>query len=175
MFILLNGSFGIGKTTVAELFVRQVPEASLFDPEAIGFVLRRMPAFMLGLSQQPEDYQDLALWRRLIVIGARLRHRGGHKVIVPMTFTNFGYFEEFATRLGATAPVHRLCLVAPLEIVRARLEDRATREQRDVTAFELRRSAESVAAHADRRFGTALDATGSPAQIVQQIRALVGA
>ena len=73
MFILLNGSFGIGKTTTARLLAWQLPGAGI-SPEQVGYVLRRLPAFMLGLRRQPEDYQDLALWRWLIVHQARLVH-----------------------------------------------------------------------------------------------------
>lgn len=61
MFVLLNGSFGIGKTTVANLLARSVPAAVIYDPEKVGFVLRRLPAWMLGLARQQPDYQDLAI------------------------------------------------------------------------------------------------------------------
>jgi len=174
MFILLNGSFGIGKTSAATLFVEQVPGASLFDPEVIGFVLRRLPPVLLGRKTQPDDYQDLALWRRLIVFGARRRHARAPVVIVPMSFTNLSYLDAFAEALARTAPVHRYCLVATLEVVRARLDERASRQGRSVTTFELRRSAECVAAHRDPRFGAPIDATGPPEDIVAQLRARTG-
>ncbi|MBR2688879.1 MAG: hypothetical protein IKE42_13595 [Aquamicrobium sp.] len=170
MFILLNGSFGIGKTTVAELLVRSVAHTALYDPEDVGYVLRRLPPWALGMARQPADYQDLSLWRWLIVHGARRKHRRVPVVVVPMAFTNRDYFETFAAALGKTAPVHKLCLVAPLETVRARLMKRATLEKREISEFELRRSLECVEAHRDAHFGVPIDATVAPDEIIKAIR-----
>jgi len=61
MFVLLNGSFGIGKTTTARLVACQMPNAAISDPEHIGYVLRRLPAWMPGLGHQPAEYQDMDL------------------------------------------------------------------------------------------------------------------
>lgn len=170
MFILLNGSFGIGKTTVAGLLAHSIHGAAIYDPERVGFVLRRLPAWLLGLPEQPPDYQDLAIWRKLIAYGGRRRRRRAAVVIVPMTFTNPEYLENFALALSRSAPVHRLCLVAPLEVVRARLRMRAISEGREITEFEFRRSGECVEAHRDPCFGTPIDATGEPSRIVAIIR-----
>ena len=41
MILLLNGAFGIGKTTVARVLVARMPNALLFDPEMIGLILQR--------------------------------------------------------------------------------------------------------------------------------------
>lgn len=174
MFILINGSFGIGKTTTAKLLAQQLPGATISDPEQVGFVLRRMPAWMLGLKAQPADYQDMALWRRLIVHQARLAHLRAKVVIVPMAFTDLDYLEAFAGALEKTAPVERICLVAPLATIRARLGQRAIAEGRTgLTAFERQRSAECVAAHGDPAFGAKVDATVSPQEIVGQIRTTI--
>ncbi len=174
MFILLNGSFGIGKSTVAEALTRDLPGAALHDPERLGFVLRRLPAWMLGRAEQPDDYQDLRLWRDLTAWGARRRHRRASIVVVPMAFTNRAYFDGLAAALGADAPVWRLCLVAPLDVVRERLRRRAHSEGTAVSEFQIRRSAECVAAHKDPAFGLPIDATAAPAEIVAWIRAIVG-
>lgn len=149
MFVLLNGSFGIGKTTLARKLTRAVPNAAISDPEHVGYVLQRLPAPLLGLQSKPDDYQDVALWRRLIVVQARMTHWRAKVVIVPMAFTDRSYFSALAAALGETAPVPKLCLVAPLETLRARLERRATAEGRSLSEFEIRRSAECVAAHDD--------------------------
>lgn len=175
VFVLLNGSFGIGKTTTAKALVRALQGAAISDPEDVGYVLRRLPAWMLGLRRQPDDYQDLALWRRLIVYQARLVHLRARTVIVPMAFTNLDYLDGFASALGQTAPVKRICLVAPLEVIHARLEQRAIAEGRaGLTAFERRRSAECSSAHADPAFGARVDATGSRKQIIADALALIG-
>lgn len=171
MFLLLNGSFGIGKTTAAEGLARQLPGAAISDPEAVGYLLRRLPAVLVGLRRQPNDYQDMALWRRLIVHQARWVHRRAEIVIVPMAFTNRAYLHGFADALGAIAPVQRVCLVAPLAVIRARLAARAAKDGRSgLTPFELKRSAECAAAHADPFFGTPVDATATIEQVVAAIR-----
>jgi len=175
MFILLNGSFGIGKTTAATCLARELPSAAISDPEVVGFVLRRVPAWMVGLRRQPDDYQDMALWRRLIVHQARWAYRRAEIVIVPMAFTNRVYLEEFAGALQAIAPVRKICLVAPLAVVGERLAARAALEGRPcLSEFELRRSAECVAAHADPFFGTPVDASADMEAVVAAIRRTAG-
>jgi predicted kinase len=174
VFILLNGSFGIGKTTTSKLLAQQLPDAAISDPEHIGYVLRRMPAWTLGLKAQPADYQDMALWRGLIVHQARLVHRRAKAVIVPMAFTNRDYLDAFSGALEKIAPVKRICLVAPLEVIHARLLQRAMAEGRaGLTAFERQRSAECVAAHAGPAFGAKVDATVSSAEVTAQIRTII--
>lgn len=175
MFVLLNGSFGIGKTTTANLLAEKLPLTAISDPEHVGFIVRRLPAWMLGLPRQPGDYQDIKLWRRLIVLQARLVHLRSKIVIVPMAFTNLDYLDAFADALGKTAPVNRICLVAQLDTVRARLERRAVTEGRPgLTDFELRRSAECVAAHGNAAFGVPVDASGEPMTVVARVSAAVG-
>jgi hypothetical protein len=171
VFILLNGSFGIGKTTTAKALVRALPDAAISDPEHVGYVLRRLPAWTLGLRTQPGDYQDLSIWRRLIVHQAQFAHLRARTVVVPMAFTNLIYLDAFAGALERTAPVRRLCLVAPLEVVRERLAARVAAERGGgLNDFELRRSAECVAAHANPAFGVKVDATVSRGAVVSQIR-----
>ena len=170
MFLILNGAFGIGKTTVATLLAREVPDARIYNPEDIGFVLRRLPSFVFGPTGKPADYQDMALWRSLIVGGARRAHRHAGTVVVPMAFTNLVYLDAFAGALSADGQVRRLCLVAQPQVVAERLAGRARSEGRAVSQFETRRSAECLAAHADPRFGEPIDATASPAEIVAVIR-----
>jgi hypothetical protein len=174
MFLLLNGSFGIGKTTVAQVLQSGIAGSTIYDPERIGFVLRRLPPFLLGRTKLPSDYQDLDLWRKLIARGARNAHRSSRLVIVPMAFTNLAYFEELVKSLSSHAEVQPYCLVAPLNTVRDRLNQRAHSEGRTPTDFELQRSAECIAAHADPSFGTPVDASPPPAEIAAHIRAQAG-
>jgi hypothetical protein len=42
VILLLNGAFGIGKTTVARVLVRRLPCAVLLDPELLGIALQRV-------------------------------------------------------------------------------------------------------------------------------------
>jgi len=56
--ILLNGAFGVGKTTVARRLVERLPAGAFYDPERIGFVLRRLPRFvpMRGRGAEPWSF-----------------------------------------------------------------------------------------------------------------------
>ena len=52
MVVFINGSFGIGKTTVARLLAAQLPNSSVFDPEHIGVVLSRLALLLPLRSEQ---------------------------------------------------------------------------------------------------------------------------
>ena len=61
MILWLNGAFGAGKTTVAHELARRLPGAFIYDPEEVGYFLRKnLPAAM----DRP-DFQDIPLWREL--------------------------------------------------------------------------------------------------------------
>lgn len=174
MFILLNGSFGIGKTTVARLLADQLSAASIYNPERVGYVLRRLPPWLLGRAKQPDDFQDLWLWRYLIVRGARHAHRRAPIVIVPMAFSNQAYLDGFCDALSADAPVRTACLVAPLSIVRERLHARAHAENASVSEWQIRHSEECCDAHTSASFGYPVNAIRRPQDIVDEIRQWIG-
>lgn len=149
LILLLNGAFGIGKTTVARALVPRLRRAVLFDPEIVGMVLQRL-ARVLGY--RVEDFQDLTSWRRLTVAGLRLTRLFYPNVVVPMAISNHAYLEEihagirrFDTRL------QQFCLIAPAEIVYGRLRRRRARPADE--AWQFRRADECCAAHRDERFG----------------------
>ena len=167
MFVLLNGAFGIGKTTAAKAMVAQLASASIYDPEPLGVALQR--ASVWTGRGGVDDFQDLSSWRRLIPWAARWRHRGVDMVITPMAFSNLAYFEGLAAALSTSAPVLKLCLVAPIEVVRARLEARARTEGTPVDAWALRRAEECCRVHGSSAFGHPIDATGSTLEIVRAI------
>ncbi len=62
MIVWINGAFGAGKTSVARHLLARRPGIRLFDPEQIGFMLRRMLP-----DVRPDDFQDLPIWRELTV------------------------------------------------------------------------------------------------------------
>src|ERR1700733_6065013 len=64
MIIWINGAFGAGKTTLAEELSRRLPEAVLFDPEYVGYLLRHWVPVPTG------DFQDLPSWRELVIATA---------------------------------------------------------------------------------------------------------
>ena len=60
MIIWLNGAFGAGKTTAAYELHRRLAGSLVYDPEEVGYFLRRSaPCF------RTPDFQDLPLWRAL--------------------------------------------------------------------------------------------------------------
>ncbi|CRK57024.1 ATP/GTP binding protein [Alloactinosynnema sp. L-07] len=84
--IWLNGAFGAGKTSVATSLLDRIPNAALYDPEEVGFMLRKQLPGWTG------DFQDLPGWRSLVVHTARtlLDHTGG-PLIAPMSVLNERY------------------------------------------------------------------------------------
>ena len=94
MIIWINGAFGAGKTTLAEELSRRLPEAVLFDPEYVGYLLRHWVPVPTG------DFQDLPSWRELV-------HHAG-TLIAPMTLINDNYLAEIldGLRVGGEEVLH---------------------------------------------------------------------
>ena len=142
MFLLLNGAFGVGKSTVARELSRLLPGSVIFDPEWIGVVLQRLP------GGRVDDFQDLVLWRRLTVALGRMVATFRAPVIVPMTFSDPAYLDEIRRGLARSRrPVYHVCLTAPLAVVRERLEARGEPFADPRWAWVHRRAAECCAAH----------------------------
>lgn len=121
MLLWINGPFGGGKTQTAHEIQRRLPGSVICDPEHAGFGLRRMlPRELRG------DFQDLASWRQGVVEVLDLaltEHEG--VVIVPMTVTDSGYFEETVGRLRELGhDVRHFTLLAQRETVIKRLRER---------------------------------------------------
>ena len=56
MIIWINGSFGVGKTTIAEKLKERIKNSIIYDPEKVGLFLDKM------LSEKKDDFQDYELW-----------------------------------------------------------------------------------------------------------------
>jgi chloramphenicol 3-O-phosphotransferase len=147
VILLLNGAFGIGKTTVARALVARMPRARLFDPERIGIALQRVT--------RVGDFQDLRLWRWLTIQAIRVMRRFTPNLVVPMAFSNPAYLREIRAGVSRFEPrVVHVCLVAPLEVVRERLHRRG----RDANEWVRRRAAECCIAHASEEFAMQVSA-----------------
>ncbi len=59
MIVMLNGSFGVGKTTVAKLLCQALPGSAIYDPEWVGYILKRLPKGMPLKGSGTDDYQDI--------------------------------------------------------------------------------------------------------------------
>lgn len=90
MILFINGPFGVGKTSAARVLVEKIPNAMLYDPEVIGYLLKRT----FGRYGRVEDFQDYELWRRLVVAVARvLRQLSARTLVIPMTVWRRDYFD----------------------------------------------------------------------------------
>ncbi|MET7905287.1 AAA family ATPase [Streptomyces sp. NPDC005336] len=120
MIVWLNGAFGSGKTTLAADLSRRWPEALVYDPERIGYVLRDIVAVPTG------NFQDLPLWRRqAAAMAIGLAEEYGRPVLAPMTVVDPGYLGEiFGALMGAGVTVHHFFLKVSPEVLERRLDAR---------------------------------------------------
>ncbi|MEA3044203.1 MAG: hypothetical protein QOH47_2041 [Sphingomonadales bacterium] len=117
--IWINGAFGVGKTSVARHLASRYSKAWLFDPEQIGFLLRRLMPWT-----QQTDFQSLPAWRQMTVQAIRqaLSDRPAQIPIVPMTLVEPTYFAEVVGELRRSGiAVHHFCLLASDAVLRRRI------------------------------------------------------
>ena len=171
MIIFINGAFGAGKTTVAELLVQRVHKSLLYDPEIVGIGLREI----LQPIVQFDDFQDLPPWRPLVVETARhLLQTYNRTLIVPMTLWNKTYFVEIMDGLRQFEPqLLHFCLIATPDTLLQRLKQRPASPQ--AFAWSCERIERCVTAFQDPLFAVQIATDGiSPEVIVTEILSEVG-
>ncbi|MBT2392193.1 AAA family ATPase [Streptomyces sp. ISL-1] len=121
MIVWVNGAFDSGKSTLVDELRSRWPEALLYDPEMVGYVLREIVEVPTG------DFQDLRLWRRLVAdLAAGLVHEYQRPVLVPMTLVNPGYVGEiFGALKDAGIEVHHFFLNVSPEVLVKRIDGRS--------------------------------------------------
>lgn len=121
VIVWVNGAFGSGKTTLVEELRRRRPEALVYDPEMIGYVLREIVEVPTG------DFQDLRLWRRQVAhLAVGLVEEYQKPVLVPMTLINERYVEDvFGALKDAGIVVHHFFIEVSEEVLRKRIEGRS--------------------------------------------------
>lgn len=93
MIIWLNGSFGVGKTTVAHKLKERIDDAIIYDPEEIGgFLSDTLPV-------KEDDFQDYELWRKFNYEILKFLNFKFPCIIVPMTVTSLQYYDEIVGKL----------------------------------------------------------------------------
>jgi AAA domain len=120
VIIWINGAFGAGKTTLAEELSGRLPGAILFDPEYVGYILRRWVPVPTG------DFQDLPSWRELVIATAlALRKHHAATLITPMTLISDDYLTEIlgGLRAGGEEILHVFLDLDPA-VLRQRITDR---------------------------------------------------
>ncbi len=97
MILWLNGAFGAGKTQTACALHRRLPGSYVYDPENAGyFIARNLPE---PLAEG--DFQDYPMWRAFNYnMLDYIAGRYGGDIIVPMTLTNRGYYDELVGALS---------------------------------------------------------------------------
>lgn len=126
MIVWLNGTFGAGKTATATALVPLIPEARLFDPETVGYMLQP------NLADHPvSDFQHWAPWRPLVVATAtELARYTGEHLIAPQTILNRDYLAEIVTGLRAAGiALFHVLLDASDDVLRSRIEASAEARQ----------------------------------------------
>lgn len=122
MIVWINGAFGSGKTSVAYELNRRIKESFVFDPENIGFYIRKnIPNVMLE-----DDFQDFKSWRRFnFKMLEDISNNYDGIIIVPMTITNVKYFNEIIVKLKNNGiVVNHYTLYASKEVLLRRLNKR---------------------------------------------------
>ncbi len=123
MIVWLNGAFGAGKTTAAYELHRRLKDSFVYDPENVGFFLRKnMPR-----TCWTDDFQDMVLWRGFnCQILREIHETYNGTIIVPMTLVNPTYYEEIIQRLtDEGVPVLHVILYASRETILKRLKKRS--------------------------------------------------
>jgi hypothetical protein len=157
VIVWVNGAFGSGKTTLVAEPHRRWPEALVYDPERIGYVLRDMVEVPKG------NFQHLPLWRRQVAsMAVGLVEEYGRPVLAPMTVVRPHYAEEiFGALEAAGVTVHHFFLEVPADVLEQRLDARVVAPDDPVRDEAARRwgkaqIAQCVAAADTLRAGTVL-------------------
>ena len=126
MIIWINGAFGAGKTTLAYELNRRLPNSYLYDPENVGYFIRKnMPKQILK-----DDFQDHVAWREMnYAMLSTLDSEFYGTIIVPMTIVNPQYFEEIVHKLRLNGhEVNHFTLLANRDTLLKRLKSRGDHE-----------------------------------------------
>ncbi|MFD0587477.1 AAA family ATPase [Paenibacillus sp. GCM10027627] len=122
MIIWINGAFGSGKTGTAYELHRRLPNSFVYDPENVGFFLRKhIPRTMIG-----DDFQQLQAWRSCNFSILKMIAEGAEgPIIVPMTVVDPLFFDEIVGELRrAGIEVNHYALCASKEVLLGRLKKR---------------------------------------------------
>ncbi|HFI0466195.1 TPA: AAA family ATPase [Streptococcus suis] len=126
MIIWLNGPFGVGKTTLANILHKQIENSYLYDPELLGDFLQ---------SQLPQavclkDFQDYSVWRQSTYqIVFDLATKTDKIIIVPMTIYKKEYYQEIIQQLiKDKIPLEQYILLADKTTILERLDNRVNED-----------------------------------------------
>lgn len=116
MIVWINGAFGAGKSSAARELIDLIPNSTFYDPEVTGTGL----GSLLPQKKFAEvtDFQDLPIWRRLVVdTAAALLAELGGVLVVPMTLLRQEYRDEIFGGLASRRIAVRHVLLSPEETI----------------------------------------------------------
>ncbi|MFD2210920.1 AAA family ATPase [Virgibacillus halophilus] len=156
MIIMINGAFGVGKTTVANRLQKELDNSMIFDPEEVGFMLRNIiPDDIKKPQETTDNFQDLLCWKVLVVDVVRsLRTAYQKDLILPMTIYNLDYLHYILQGLRSfDNHTSHFCLTAAESIIHQRLFARG--EQKGNWCFQ--QTEKCLRAFHDQAFGQFVD------------------
>ncbi|GGA68214.1 AAA family ATPase [Ornithinibacillus halotolerans] len=124
MIILLNGAYGVGKTTIANELLTKVDNSILYDPEEVGYMLRNIITDdMKKQEEHTDNFQDLLPWKRLVVTVAKeLITTYEKNLIIPMTIYKKEYLSYIINGIKECDPnTFHFCLIANKSTIHNRL------------------------------------------------------
>ncbi|MEC1523912.1 AAA family ATPase [Neobacillus niacini] len=128
---MINGAYGVGKTSVAKELQKIINNSMIFDPEEVGYMLRNIISEDIAHPfERTDNFQDFELWKVLVVnVASLLKKTYNKNLIVPMTIFNKGYFEYIFTGFKEIdEKTYHFCLTANEETIHERLRKRGEME-----------------------------------------------
>ena len=172
--VLINGAFGVGKSTVARQLHARLEGSRQFDPEQIGYVLRRLPAAVPFSSAHLDDYRESATWRALTTRVASALSWIARPLIVPMALdiTHLQLIRSGLADRGCR--VIHVCLVASEQVVHGRLAGRGVSPSSAEGQWVYPRALAACRAHVDAQYARHIDTdAATPPEIVERIIAIL--
>lgn len=151
MIIWLNGPFGVGKTQTAFELHSRIPESFVFDPEKIGFFIRKIVPSEICVG----DFQDHLIWRNFTYQSLQyIAENFAGTIIVPMTIVNFLYYDQILSQLEREGlRVYHFTLLASHKTILRRLKKRGD-GSKSWNARQLNRCLKSLS---DEKFAVHID------------------
>ena len=127
MIYWLNGSYGVGKSTVAECLKNRLPKAHIYDAEAVGNAVR---------DNFPEEckysviFEGYTLWREVnYKLLKEIGERYDGDIIIPMTLVLKESYEEIIKKLEESGvQVRYIVLDADRKTIHDRIIARGEKE-----------------------------------------------
>ena len=123
MIIWINGAFGSGKTSVAEIINKKISNSFIYDPEQVGYFLwDNFPDEM----KRKGNFQHIDIWRDFnYKILKHIKANYDGVIIVPMTIYVLQYYNEIiGSLINDGVIVKSFILVAEKQTIIDRLVQR---------------------------------------------------